>query len=160
MSELNKFNRESLSVTSAMPFTGGAKKSSRKGSKKSSKRGSKKGSKKGSMKRQEMCGGAKKSSKKSSKKGSKKGSRKQKRGMPQFMVDLMQIKKAVKAKHTDIKDGPALSSVGSQYLKSTGNVKDAIEAMNEMSTSALQAKLDKVKEAMDKKRQLKKASKQ
>ena len=153
MSELNKFNRESLSVTSAMPtFTGGAKKSSRKGSKKSSKRGSKKGSKKGSMKRS--------SSKKSSKKGSKKGSRKQKRGMPQFMVDLMQIKKAVKAKHTDIKDGPALSSVGSQYLKSTGNVKDAIEAMNEMSTSALQAKLDKVKEAMDAKRKAKKASKQ
>ncbi len=85
-----------------------------------------------------MWGGKKHSSKKH---GSK---RRQKREMPQWMADMMEVKKAVKAKHTDIKDGPALTKVVIEHIKSNGGVKGAIEALKEMSSSALSSKLEKV----------------
>lgn len=139
------FQRDSLSLTSPL-MMGGAKKNSKKHSKKGSKKGSKK-----------MVGG-KKNSKKDSKKGSKKGSRKQSRGMPQFMVDMMAVKKDVKAHHTDIKDGPALSKVVSEHLKSSGSVKGAIDELVNMSGSQLKSKLDKVNKEIAEKRAAKKSA--
>ena len=154
MSELNKFNRESLSVTSAMPtFTGGAKKSSRKGSKKSSKRGSKKGSKKGSMKRS--------SSKKSSKKGSKKGSRKQKRGLNPFMAKMFAIKKELKSKYSSLKDGPAMSKFVSMYIKdNNGDEQNALRDILKLGASDIEKKLEKINRDISDKRTAKKNSKQ
>jgi hypothetical protein len=98
--------------------------------------------------------------KRASKKASKEQSRPKRisRGMPQFMVDMMAIKKEVKAKHTDIKDGPALSKVVSEALKSKGSVKDAIEHLNDMSSSDLKSKLDKVNREIAEKRASKKSA--
>ena len=160
---MSSFNRELFSLTSAMSeMVGGAKtkKHSKKGSKK---HGSKKNSKK-SMKRQDGSGkkvskkGSKKSSQKGSKKTSKKSSRKQSRGMPEWMVNMMAVKKEVKAKHTDIKDGPALSKIVSEQIKSTGSVKGATDALNNMSSGELKSKLDKVNKEISEKRAAKKAS--
>jgi hypothetical protein len=79
--------------------------------------------------------------------------------MPQFMVDMMAVKKEVKAKHTDIKDGPALSKVVSSALKEKGSVKGAIEHLNNMDASELKSKLDKVNKEIAEKRASKKAAK-
>jgi hypothetical protein len=78
--------------------------------------------------------------------------------MPQFMVDMMAVKKEVKAKHTDIKDGPALSKVVSEALKSKGSVSGATEHLNNMNSSELKSKLDKVNREIAEKRAAKKAS--
>jgi hypothetical protein len=146
---MSSFNRELFSLTSAMPeLAGGAK---RRGSKKGSKKTSKKDSKKGSKKSQ-------KGGKKSSKKGSKKSSRKQSRGMPQFMVDLLAIKKEVKTKHTDIKDGAPLSKVASVALKEKGSVAEAVKYLNNMTSAELKSKLDKVAQEIAEKRASKKAA--
>jgi len=111
-----------------------------------------------------MFGGAKKSSKKSSKKDSKKGgktgSKKMSRGMPQFMVDLMAAKKEIKSHHTDIKDGPPLTKVVAEALKSKGSVKGAVEHVNAMSGSELKNKLEKVAKEIAEKRASKKSSKE
>jgi len=109
-----------------------------------------------------LTGGKSAKSKKTSKKTSKKGSRKQSggRGMPQFMVDMMAVKKEVKSKHTDIKDGPALSKVVSEQLKSKGSVDKAVEALNNMSSSELKSKLDTVNREIAEKRASKKQSRQ
>jgi len=140
---MSDFQRELLSATSAMsPMTGGAKK-------RSSKKGSKKGSKK-------SMGGAKKSSKKGSKRGSK--GRKQSRDMPQWMQDMMAVKKEVKAKHSDVKDGPALTKLVMEHLKSKGSVKGAIDSILDMSGSDIKSKLDKLVKEMKEKRAAKKAS--
>jgi hypothetical protein len=104
-----------------------------------------------------MWGGKKHSSKKhgSKKHGSK---RHQKREMPQWMADMMEVKKAVKAKHSDIKDGPALTKVVIEHIKSNGGVKGAIDALKEMSSSALSSKLEKVNAAIAAKRAAKRSS--
>ena len=153
---MSSFNRELFSLTSAMPteMVGGAKKH---GSKKhgSKKHGSKKHGSKKSMKRQE---GGKKHSKKHSKKSSKKSSRKQSRGANPFMVNMMAVKKEVKAKHTDIKDGPALSKIASAALKEKGSVEEAVKHLNNMSASELKSKLDKVNQEIAEKRASKKAA--
>ena len=150
---MSSFNRELFSLTSAMPeLEGGAK---RRGSKKGSKKASKKDSKKGSKK--SMKGG-KKSSKKGSKKGSKKSSRKQSRDMPEWMKNMLEVKKEVKATHSDIKDGPSLTKVVMEAIKSKGDVKGAIEHLNNMSSSELKSKLDKVNKEIAAKRAAKKAS--
>jgi hypothetical protein len=156
---MSSFNRELFSLTSAMPeLAGGAlgKKSSKKHG---SKKGSKKHSSKKSMKRVEkMEGGKKHGSKKGSKKHSKKSSRKQSRGMPQFMVDLLAIKREVKTKHTDIKDGAPLSKVASVALKEKGSVAEAVKYLNNMSSAELKSKLDKVAQEIAEKRASKKAA--
>ena len=142
---MSSFNRELFSLTSAMPeLAGGAK---RRGSKKGSKKASKKDSKKS------MKGG-----KKGSKRSSKKSSRKQSRDMPEWMKSMLQVKKEVKATHTDIKDGPSLTKVVMEAIKSKGDVKGAIEHLNNMSSSELKSKLDKVNKEIAAKRAAKKAS--
>jgi hypothetical protein len=72
--------------------------------------------------------------------------------MPPFIVDMMAVKKEVKSKHTDIKDGPALSKVVFEALKSKGSVKGTIEHLNNMSGSELKSKLDKVNQEIAEKR--------
>ena len=142
---MSSFNRELFSLTSAMPeLAGGAK---RRGSKKGSKKASKKDSKKGSKKSQ-----------KGGKKGSKKGSRKQSRGMPEWMKNMLEVKKEIKATHTDIRDGPSLTKVVMEAIKSKGDVKGAIEHLNNMNSSELKSKLDKVNREIAEKRAAKKAS--
>jgi hypothetical protein len=148
---MSEFQRELLSATSAMsPMEGGAKK-----------RGSKKGSK-GKKGSKSMMGGAKKGSKgkKGSKKGSKRGSkgRKQSREMPQWMQDMMAVKKEVKAKHSDVKDGPALTKLVMEHLKSKGSVKGAIDSIMNMSGSEIKSKLDKLVKEMAEKRAAKKSA--
>ena len=150
---MSSFNRELFSATSDFAsMAGGAKK---RHSKKSSKKGSKKSSK--SMKRQEMWGGAKKSSKKDSKKGGRKGS-KQSREMPQFMKDMLAVKKEVAEKHTDVKYGPPLIKVISEALKSKGSVDKAVEHINSMSSSELKSKLEKIAKEIAEKRAAKKSA--
>jgi len=150
---MSSFNRELFSATSDFAsITGGAKK---RHSKKSSNKSSKK-----NMKRSEMMGGVKKSSKKNSKKSSKKGGVKQAREMPQFMKNMLEVKKEVNAKHPDVKYGPPLIKVISEALKSKGSVDKAVEHINSMSTSELKSKLDKIAEEIKEKRASKKASKQ
>ena len=78
--------------------------------------------------------------------------------MPQVMVDLMAAKKEIKAKNSDIKDGPALSKVVSEFLKSKGGVKGAVEHINNMSVSELKGKLDKVNREIAAKRAAKKSA--
>ena len=151
---MSSFNRELFLATSDVAsFVGGAKK---RHSKKSEKKSSKKSSKKVSKKSSKMMGGAKKSSKKSSKKGGVKQSRE----MPQFMKDMLEVKKEVNIKHPDVKYGPPLIKVISEALKSKGSVDKAVEHINSMSTSELKSKLDKIAQEIAEKRASKKASKQ
>jgi ribosomal protein L29 len=96
--------------------------------------------------------------KRASKKSSNSRSKGMSRGMPPFMQNMMDVKKEVKAKHTDIKDGPALSKVVSEALKAKGDVKGAIEHLNDMSASDLKAKLDKVNKEIAEKRAAKKSA--
>jgi hypothetical protein len=146
---MSSFNRELFSLTSAMPeLAGGAK---RRGSKKGSKKASKKDSKKGSKKSQ-------KGGKKGSKKGSKKSSRKQSRDMPEWMKNMLEVKKEIKNVHTDIKDGPSLTKVVMEAIKSKGDVKGAVDHLSKMSSSELKSKLDKVNKEIAEKRAAKKAS--
>ena len=155
---MSSFNRELFSATSDVAsMVGGAKKRhSKKGEKKSSKKSSKK-----NMKRSEMMAGAKKSSKKTSKKSSKQSKQsKQSREMPQFMKNMLEVKKDVIAKHTDVKYGPPLIKVISEALKSKGSVDKAVEHINNMSTSELKSILDKIAKDIAEKRASKKASKQ
>lgn len=144
---MSDFQRELFSVTSAMsPMDGGAKKrDSKKGSKNSSKKGSK--------------GGANKSSKKGSKKGSKRGSkgRKQSREIPKWMQEMMTVKKEVKSKHSDVKDGPALTKLVMEHIKSS-DVKGAIDSLTKMSGSEIKSKLDKLVKEMAEKRAAKKSA--
>jgi hypothetical protein len=119
-----------------------SKKAPKKGSRKVSRKASRKGSRHGS--KVEMWGGKKhRSSKKAakvvevtkSKKGSKashKGSKKHgggddkpKRTMPEAIRKIMEVKKVIKA-NLGLKDGPALTVVASELLKSNdGDVKKA-----------------------------------
>ena len=64
--------------------------------------------------------------------------------MPQFMVDIMDVKKEIKSHHTDIKDGSPLTKVVCEALKSKGSVKCAVEHINHMSSVELKSKLDKI----------------
>ena len=97
--------------------------------------------------------------KRASKKSSKQErSKSQSRGMPPFMQNMMDVKKEIKSKHSDIKDGPALSKVVSEALKAKGDVKGAIEHLNSMSSSELKSKLDKVNKEIAEKRAAKKAA--
>ena len=80
------------------------------------------------------------------------------RGINQFMVDLVAAKKEIKSHNSDIKDGPALSKVVSEALKSKGSVKGAIEHINTMDVSELKGKLDKVNKAIAEKRAAKKSA--
>ena len=156
---MSSFNRELFSLTSAMPeLAGGAlgKKSSKKHG---SKKGSKKHSSKKSMKRVEkMEGGKKHGSKKGSKKHSKKSSRKQSRETPKWLSEMLSVKKEVKKVHTDIKDGPGLTKVVMEVIKSKGSVEDAIKHLSNMSVSELKSKLDKVNQEIAEKRASKKAA--
>ena len=164
---MSSFNRELFSLTSAMPteMVGGAK--SKKSSKKhGSKKHSKKHSSKKSMKRQEggkKHGSKKHSSKKgskkhSSKKHSKKSSRKQSRETPKWLTEMLSVKKEVKKVHADIKDGPGLTKVVMEVIKSKGSVEDAIKHLSNMSSSELKSKLDKVNQEIAEKRASKKAA--
>jgi len=151
---MSSFNRELFSLTSAMPeLAGGAK---RRGSKKGSKKSSKKDSKKGSKNSQK--GGKKHGSKKSSKKHSKKSSRKQSRETPKWLTEMLSVKKEVKKVHNDIKDGPGLTKVVMEVIKSKGSVEDAIKHLSNISSSELKSKLDKVNQEIAEKRASKKAA--
>jgi len=128
-------------------------------------RSSKKPSKKSSKKQRggscgvEQDGGKKKrSSKKPSKKSSRKSSRKQSGGMPKFMEDLMAIKKEIKSDNSDLKDGPAMSKVASEFLKKAGSVKGAVDLYMD-DKKGFEKKLEAAKKAMEEKRAAKKASK-
>ena len=145
---MSDFKRELLSATSAVSgsgMEGGAKK---KGSKKTIKKNYKKSTV------------VKKDSKKSMtvvKKNSKKGSRRQKREIPQWMQDMMQVKKAVKTEHSDVKDGPALTKLVMEHIKSSGGVKGAIDSLMKMSGSDIKSKLEKLTNEMAAKRAAKKS---
>ncbi len=145
---------------------GGAKKKSKKHSKKASKKHSKKASKKHSKKhsKKEQDGGAKKHSKKASKKASKKGSKKHSKKMSRemnpFMKNVMEIKAVIKKDDSNVKDGPALSSVVSAYLKSGGNVDKAVELYHkEKKSGDFKKKINESLDRMAKKRAEKKAAK-
>ena len=114
--------------------------------------GAKKRHSKKSSKKNVSRGGSKKGSRKS-----KKGSRKMARGMNPFMANMLAVKKEVTAKH-DVKYGPPLIKVISEALKSKGNVKDAVEHINSMSTSELKSKLEKIAKDIAEKRAAKKSA--
>ena len=78
--------------------------------------------------------------------------------MPEWMKNMLEVKKEVKATHTDIRDGPSLTKVVMEAIKSKGDVKGAIEHLNNMSSSELKSKLDKVNKEIAAKRAAKKAS--
>jgi hypothetical protein len=147
---------------------GGAKKRSKKSSKKSSKKGSRK--QKGGFEEMEMEGGAKKRSKKAaskkvskkaSKKGSKKGMNGGKREMPQFMKDVLEIKRKLKGEFEQVKDGIPLTSLVSRVYKDNDkNVGKTVEAISKMVKSGEYAKqIKKITEDMAAKRAQKKAAK-
>lgn len=46
--------------------------------------------------------------------------------MPLWMKNMLEVKKKIKNVHIDIKDGPSLTKVVMEALKSKGSVKDAI----------------------------------
>ena len=74
--------------------------------------------------------------------------------MAQFMVDLLAAKKKIKVHHTDIKDGPALTKIVVEALKSKGSVKGAVEHVNNMNSYEIKSKLDKAKQEIAEKRKI------
>ena len=67
--------------------------------------------------------------------GSESEEPKAKRQMPKFLQEVMKIKAVIKADDSDIKDGPALTTVVSSYLKSAGSVEKAIEHYHKLKKS-------------------------
>ena len=80
------------------------------------------------------------------------------RRLPEWLVNTLHIKKEVKSVHTDIKDGPPLTKVVMEAIKSKGDVKGAVEHLSNMSSSELKSKLEKVKQEIAEKRASKKAA--
>jgi hypothetical protein len=78
--------------------------------------------------------------------------------LPKWMSDMLHIKKEVKSVHTDIKDGPPLTKVVMEAIKSKGSVEDAIKYLNNMNSTELKSKLDKVAQEIAEKRESKKAA--
>lgn len=139
------------SETSPAELYGGKRhrkvKTSRKSSKKNSKKVSKKSSKKSSRK----------TSKKTSRKSSMSGGKRQ---MPEFMVKLLDLKKQFKSKHSDIKDGPALTVIAAQALKSNNlNVKSALDKLlDDKKSGSFDKNYRLAQKNIDEKRKKKKSS--
>jgi large subunit ribosomal protein L40e len=79
--------------------------------------------------------------------------------MPEWMKNMLAVKKDVKAKFTDIKDGPALTKLVMEQIKSKGDVKSATNTILAMSKYDIESKLDKFNKEMAVKRVNKRVNK-
>ncbi len=77
------------------------------------------------------------------------------RKMPELMLQMMEVKKAIKAKYTNIKDGPALTRLIMENIKSKG-AKGAIDAIQSMEQLKLLDKLEQINKDITLKRAAKK----